>query len=67
MFNIAEFCRNQIMQRFNIPQNITNPENIVQYLLNTGQYSQTDLNKAIELSRNQDYIQQLQQYLGLFR
>lgn len=67
MLNIAEFCKNQIMQRFNIPQNITNPENIVQYLLNTGQYSQTDLNKAIELSRNQDYMQQLQQYLGLFR
>lgn len=42
-----------LMQRkFNIPQNIqTDPNAIVQYLMNTGQVSQEQYNQAVNVAR----------------
>lgn len=39
-------------QRFNLPQNLTNPNDIIQHLLNTGQVSQAQVNQAMQM-RNQ--------------
>lgn len=49
-----------LMQRYNIPQNIdtSNPNDIIQHLLNTGQISQNQLNGIMGL-RNNPMIQQL--------
>ena len=33
-------------KRFNIPQNMNNPNDIIQYLMNTGQVSQSAYNQA---------------------
>lgn len=39
-------------RKFNVPQNIgNNPNNIAQYLLNTGQVSQEQYNQAAKLAR----------------
>lgn len=35
-------------KRFNLPQNMNNPNEIIQYLMNTGQVSQTMYNQANE-------------------
>ena len=40
-------------RRFNIPQNIRNPQDIVQYLLNTNQVSQNQVNEAIRQAKSQ--------------
>lgn len=45
-------------QRFNIPQNLTDPNQIIQHLLNTGQVSQAQVNKAMQM-RNNPMIQQI--------
>lgn len=34
-----------LSQRFNVPQNIQNPQDIIQHLLNTGQISQDQVNQ----------------------
>lgn len=34
---------------FNIPQNINNPQQIVQHLLNSGQISQQQVNQAMQM------------------
>jgi len=47
-----------LCQRFNIPQNINNPNDILQHLLNTGQISQNQVNQAMQL-RNNPIIQQM--------
>lgn len=49
-------------QRFNLPQNINmnNPSNIIQYLLNTGQVNQQQINSLMSM-RNNPMIQQLLQ------
>ena len=49
-----------LSKRFNIPSNIdlNNPGNITQYLLNSGQISQTQLNNVMSM-RNNPLIQQL--------
>lgn len=39
-----------LSQRFNIPQNITNPNDILQYLLNTRQITQQQVNMAMQMS-----------------
>jgi len=39
-------------QRFNLPQNLNNPNDIIQHLLNTGQVSQAQVNQAMQM-RNQ--------------
>ena len=39
--------RSMLMQRFNIPQNINNPNDIIQHLLNTNQITQDQVNGAM--------------------
>lgn len=38
-----------LSQRFNIPMNIQNPQEIVQHLLNSGQVSQAQVNNAMQM------------------
>ena len=51
-----------LARRFNLPQgmNINNPNEIIQYLLNTGQISQQQLNSVVGM-RDNPMIQQLMQ------
>lgn len=45
---IAQIKQNPIAvlgQRFNIPQNLNNPNDIIQHLLNTGQVTQEQVNQ----------------------
>ena len=52
---IAQFRSNPMQllaQRYNIPNNINNPQDIVQYLLNTGQVSQQQVNSAMQLKND---------------
>ena len=51
-----------LARRFNLPQgmNMNNPNDIVQYLLNTGQISQQQVNSVMGM-RNNPMIQQLMQ------
>lgn len=37
---------------FNLPQNLNNPQEIVQHLLNTGQISQAQVNNAMQMRDN---------------
>lgn len=43
--------------RFNIPQNMTDPNEILQHLLTTGQVSQDQVNRIMQM-RNDPRIQQ---------
>ena len=47
-----------LSQRFNIPQNASNPNDIVQHLLNTGQVTQNQVNNVMNM-RNSPLVQQL--------
>lgn len=47
-----------LTQRYNIPQNINDPNQILQYLLNTNQVSQEQVNRAMQMG-NDPQIQQL--------
>ena len=47
-----------LSQRFNLPQNLNNPQDIIQHLLNTGQVTQEQVNRAMQM-RNNRMIQQL--------
>ena len=47
-----------LSQRFNIPQDMNNPNDIIQHLLNTNQVSQAQVNNAMNM-RNNPIIQQL--------
>ena len=53
IFNIMQqFQQNpmaMLQRRYNIPSNITSPEQIVQHLLNTGQVSQQQLNQVMNM------------------
>lgn len=52
---ISQFKSNpmaMLSQRYNIPQNINNPQDIVQHLLNTGQVSQSQVNSAMQMKNN---------------
>ncbi|MBO6093720.1 MAG: hypothetical protein J6P40_08885 [Oscillospiraceae bacterium] len=42
-----------LQQRFNIPQNVnlSNPNDIIQHLLNTGQVTQEQVNNAMQMSK----------------
>ena len=43
----------QILSRkFNIPQNVNNPNDIIQHLLNSGQVTQTQVNSAMQMANN---------------
>ena len=41
-----------IGQRFNIPQGMNNPNDIIQHLLNSGQVSQTQINRVMGMRDN---------------
>ena len=45
-------------QRYNIPQGMTDPNQILQHLLNTNQVSQTQVNNAMNM-RNNPMIQKI--------
>ena len=47
-----------LSQRFNIPQNMNDPNEILQHLLNTNQVSQADVNRVMQM-RNDPQIQNL--------
>lgn len=41
-----------LAQRFNLPQNINDPQQIIQYLLNSGQITQEQVNQAMQMKNN---------------
>ena len=43
-----------LSRRFNIPQNLNNPQDIIQHLLNSGQVSQEQLNQVMQMRNNPD-------------
>lgn len=45
-------------RRFNIPQGIQSPQDVVQYLLNSGQVSQDQVNQAMSM-RNDPQIRNM--------
>lgn len=58
---ISQFKQNPmsiLTQRFNIPQNLNDPNQIIQHLLNTNQVSQDQINRVMAM-RNNPQIQQL--------
>ena len=58
---VAQFKQNPIAmlsQKFNIPQNINDPNDILQHLLNSGQVSQDQVNRIMSM-KNDPRIQQL--------
>lgn len=40
-----------LSQRFNVPQNLNNPNDIIQHLMNTGQISQQQYNAANQAAK----------------
>jgi len=46
--------------KFNVPQGMSTPNDIIQHLLNTGQVSQSRVNQVMQM-RNNPMIQQLMQ------
>lgn len=49
-----------LSQRFSLPQGVTNPNDIIQHLLDTNQVSQDQINRINQM-RNNPMIQQLLQ------
>lgn len=48
----AQFQQNpmgMLAQKYNIPQGIRNPQDIVQHLLNSGQVTQAQVNQAMQM------------------
>ena len=41
-----------LSQRFNIPQSMNDPNEIIQHLLNTNQVSQAQVNQAMQMKSN---------------
>ena len=41
-----------LSRRFNIPQNLNSPNDIIQHLLNSGQVTQSQVNNAMQISNN---------------
>lgn len=41
-----------ISRKFNIPQNMNDPQAIIQHLLNTGQVTQAQVNNAMQMRNN---------------
>lgn len=41
-----------LSQKYNIPQNMSNPQDIIQHLLSSGQISQSDVNNAMNMKNN---------------
>jgi hypothetical protein len=58
---LTQFKQNpmaMLSQRFNIPQNMNDPNQILQHLLNTNQVSQAQVNRVMQM-KNDPQIQQL--------
>lgn len=58
---IAQFFKNpmaMLTQQYNIPQDMNNPDDILQYLLNSGQVTQAQVNQAMSM-RNNPAVQML--------
>lgn len=52
---ISQFKANpmaMLSRKYNIPQNISNPQDVIQHLLNTGQISQQQVNSAMQMKNN---------------
>ena len=59
LYNQLKINPGQVLaQRFNLPQNLNNTQDIIQHLLNTGQVTQDQVNRAMQM-RNNPMIQQL--------
>lgn len=41
-----------LRQKYNIPQDLNSPDQIIQHLLNTGQVSQTQVNQLMNMRNN---------------
>lgn len=41
-----------LAKKYNIPQNLNNPNDIIQHLLNTKQVSQEQVNRAMQMGNN---------------
>lgn len=41
-----------LSQRFSVPQDLTDPNQIIQHLINTGQVSQAQVNRAMSMRNN---------------
>lgn len=57
----SQFMKNplaMLSQRFNLPQNVNDPNEILQHLVNSGQVNQQQINNAMQM-RNNPMIQQL--------
>ena len=51
----SQFRRNPmgfLGRRYNIPQNVNDPQEIIQHLLNSGQVSQEQVNRAMQMRNN---------------
>ncbi len=49
---VNQFKQNPMMmlsRKYNIPQNLNDPNQIIQHLLNTGQVSQSQVNQAMQM------------------
>ena len=46
-----------ISQRFNIPQTIQKPQDMVQHLLDTGPITQEQLNQTVQMSKSPQFKQ----------
>ena len=56
-----QFSQNPIgmlSRKYNIPQNLNNPQDIIQHLLNSGQITQNQVNNVMQM-RNNPLIQRL--------
>lgn len=47
-----------LSRKYNIPQNLNNPDEVLQHLLNTGQVTQEQVNRVMQM-RNDPQIRQL--------
>ena len=47
-----------LAQKFNVPSNLNNPQDIIQHLLNSGQINQDQVNQAMQM-QNDTFFQQL--------
>ena len=56
---VSQFRSNpmgMLMQRFNVPRNMQNPQEIVQHLLDSGQITQDQLNNAMRMKGNPQFM-----------
>lgn len=44
-----------LSRRFNIPQNMNDPNQIIQHLLNSGQVSQEQVNRVMQMKNNPQF------------